>query len=67
MITPATWKLPEGHRSVSSWVTEGEARWDATQRIRSDESRRFLYYITGKRGAWEVVEYSAPLRTEGEG
>lgn len=60
MIRPpfidATWKLPEGHESVGAYVHQNEAV-QAAQEMAFGEDGRF--YIMDKRGAWEIIRYSA--------
>ena len=57
MITPASWKLPEGHQSVAAFATEAEARKHAQMDLVNRADGKFAYYLTDKRGAWEVVRY----------
>lgn len=55
MIEEATWELPEGHERLSAFASLEEAQNDARQRIRADSS--FFYYLSDKRGAFEVIRY----------
>lgn len=57
MIIPATWKLPECHTSVSVWATREEAEQWARDNIDGARSICLAYYLTDKRGAWEVIAY----------
>lgn len=56
MITEATWKLPEGHKSVAAHASEADARAVA-QMLVPRAPKDIRYYITDKRGAWEVIQY----------
>ena len=58
MITPASWKLPKGHQSVAAYTTEPEARRHAQMDLVNRADGKFAYYLTDKRGAWEVIRYS---------
>jgi hypothetical protein len=53
-VRASTWRLPEGHEAVSAWATQEEAEIDARRRI-AFAGRGLLYYITDKRGSWEVI------------
>jgi hypothetical protein len=53
LIQPATWQLPAGHEAVSCWANQASAAADARARI-PDGS--YIYYLTDKRGAWEVIQ-----------
>lgn len=52
-VTPATWRIPAGHEAVSAFASIEEARQDARQRVTAD--RGHMYYLSDKRGSWEVI------------
>ena len=56
-MTPATWNVPPGHKSVAAFASEHEAREQAARLCRDGLGLR--YYLTDKRGAWEVISYPA--------
>ncbi|QOT71920.1 hypothetical protein H5V43_01715 [Sphingobium fuliginis] len=57
MIIPATWKLPEGHFSVAAFATAEEARQHVQMDLVNRADGKFAFYLTDKRGAWEVIRY----------
>ena len=57
MIIDASWKLPEGHESVGAYATEDEARHHAQMDLVKRADGKFAYYLSSKRGAWEVIRY----------
>lgn len=57
MIVPATWKLPEGHQSIAAFASEDEARCHAQMAVVNRDDGKFAYYLSNKRGAWEVIRY----------
>ncbi len=55
MIVDASWKLPEGHKSVGAYVTLTEATLHARRLAAKDRS--WAYYVMDKRGAAEVIRF----------
>lgn len=60
MITGATWKLPPCHTSVSVWATQEEAEQWFHENVAGARSICLNYYLSDKRGAWEVIAYPIP-------
>ena len=58
MIREATWKLPDGHRSVSVWNSQAEAEGWAREHLPEVRVSGLAYYLTDKRGVWEVISYN---------
>lgn len=60
MINEASWKLPPCHTSVSAWATQEEAEQWFRENVAGARSIGLAYYLTDKRGAWEVIAYPNP-------
>jgi len=56
-IEETSWRLPEGHERVAVFATQPEAVEDARARVHADSGQHF-YYLSNKRGAWEVIRAS---------
>jgi len=58
MITEANWKLPDGHESVAAFASLHEAEAEARSLLRAGGNGERRFYITNKRGAFEVIRYA---------
>lgn len=59
-IREATWRLPEGHESVGAFASREEAHTAAQGMVRSHHPPGWTFYISSKRGAWEVIRQPLP-------
>lgn len=50
--------LPEGHEAVAVFLSKDEAREEA-RRLLYISPRPYRFYIQDRRGAWEVIRYTA--------
>jgi hypothetical protein len=55
VIEEAKWTLPFGHESVGAFVTQEEAA--ACARSVMHLNAEWAFYLSDKRGAWEVIRY----------
>lgn len=59
-IIEATADLPEGHRIVGAYYSQAQAEDFARGMMHDDPDPTLGYYLTDKRGLWEVVQYPKP-------